>query len=181
MFRYAADPSGIALVADSTLSLSRASSIVMLLAYLAYLVFQLWTHRKLFETPEVIGFIFLVQSWWHFVTNYGDFDDQDDDTVSSDDEPVIGFWSSLIWLIIMTGIIALLSEYVVGTIEVIIKSYPDEFNSDHDSWIANSGFGFLLLSGCSRILGYFCQLHQYNPVAHSWKRCRTCWSSHIRL
>lgn len=53
--------------------------------------------------------------------------------MSSDDEPVIGFWSSLIWLIIMTGIIALLSEYVVGTIEVIIKSYPDEFNSDHDS------------------------------------------------
>ena len=39
--------------------------------------------------------------------------------MSSDDEPVIGFWSSAVWLIVMTAIIALLSEYVVGTIEVI--------------------------------------------------------------
>uniref|UniRef100_A0A9I9E2R9 Uncharacterized protein n=1 Tax=Cucumis melo TaxID=3656 RepID=A0A9I9E2R9_CUCME len=29
--------------------LSRASIIVMLSAYIAYLVFQLWTHRQLFE------------------------------------------------------------------------------------------------------------------------------------
>lgn len=34
--------------------------------------------------------------------------------------PVIGFWSALIWLIIMTLTIAILSEYVVGTIEVCI-------------------------------------------------------------
>lgn len=101
MFRYAANPSGAALIADSTLSLSRAGSIVMLVAYLAYLVFQLWTHRKLFEAPE----------------------DGDDDTVSSDEEPVIGFWSSVVWLILMTAIIALLSEFVVGTIEVASESW----------------------------------------------------------
>ncbi|KAM3689806.1 hypothetical protein ACJW31_09G073600 [Castanea mollissima] len=35
-----------------TIQLSRASSIVMLLAYTAYLVFQLWTHRQLFEAQE---------------------------------------------------------------------------------------------------------------------------------
>lgn len=34
--------------------------------------------------------------------------------------PVIGFWSAFIWLIIMTLTIAILSEYVVGTIEVYI-------------------------------------------------------------
>lgn len=34
--------------------------------------------------------------------------------------PVIGFWSAFIWLIIMTLTIAILSEYVVGTIEVCI-------------------------------------------------------------
>ncbi|KAA0057591.1 G-box-binding factor 1-like [Cucumis melo var. makuwa] len=36
-------------IAASTLHLSRASIIVMLSAYIAYLVFQLWTHRQLFE------------------------------------------------------------------------------------------------------------------------------------
>uniref|UniRef100_A0A9I9EK32 Uncharacterized protein n=1 Tax=Cucumis melo TaxID=3656 RepID=A0A9I9EK32_CUCME len=36
-------------ITASTLHLSRASSIVMLSTYIAYLVFQLWTHRQLFE------------------------------------------------------------------------------------------------------------------------------------
>ncbi|XP_048320465.1 vacuolar cation/proton exchanger 3 [Ziziphus jujuba] len=81
--------------ANSTLHLSRASSIVMLIAYSAYLVFQLWTHRQLFEAQE----------------------DSDDDDVNSEETPVIGFWSGFVWLAGMTIIIAVLSEYVVGTIE----------------------------------------------------------------
>ena len=39
-------------VADA-LRLSRASSIVMLVAYVAYLIFQLWTHRGFFEPDKV--------------------------------------------------------------------------------------------------------------------------------
>uniref|UniRef100_A0A9I9EKM3 Uncharacterized protein n=1 Tax=Cucumis melo TaxID=3656 RepID=A0A9I9EKM3_CUCME len=39
-------------ITASTLHLSRASSIVMLSTYIAYLVFQLWTHRQLFEAKE---------------------------------------------------------------------------------------------------------------------------------
>ena len=53
LFRYAGNSGDVALIADSALSLSRAASIVMLVAYLAYLVFQLWTHRQLFEAQEV--------------------------------------------------------------------------------------------------------------------------------
>lgn len=44
--------------------------------------------------------------------------DSDDDNVASEETPVIGFWSGFVWLAGMTLIIALLSEYVVGTIEV---------------------------------------------------------------
>ncbi|KAI8523576.1 hypothetical protein RHMOL_Rhmol13G0084800 [Rhododendron molle] len=50
MFRYAVEPGSLA--AGSILHLSRASSIMMLLAYFAYLFFQLKTHRQLFETNE---------------------------------------------------------------------------------------------------------------------------------
>lgn len=44
--------------------------------------------------------------------------EEDDDVVSDDESPVIGFWSAFVWLVLMTGVVALLSEYVVATIEV---------------------------------------------------------------
>ncbi|KAF3974339.1 hypothetical protein CMV_002326 [Castanea mollissima] len=78
-----------------TIQLSRASSIVMLLAYTAYLVFQLWTHRQLFEAQE----------------------ESQDGAEDEEEVPVIGFWSGFVWLVGMTIVIALLSEYVVSTIE----------------------------------------------------------------
>ena len=37
----------------------------------------------------------------------------------SDESPVIGLWSGILWLIGMTAVIALLSEYLVDTIEVL--------------------------------------------------------------
>ncbi|XP_039048456.1 vacuolar cation/proton exchanger 3-like [Hibiscus syriacus] len=91
MFRYAARPSGIS-IAESTLELSRASSVVMLVAYIGYIIFQLKTHRQIFDAQ-------------------GDGEDEDEE------KPVIGFWSGFSWLVGMTLIIALLSEYVVGTVE----------------------------------------------------------------
>ncbi|KAI3474205.1 hypothetical protein Pfo_029918 [Paulownia fortunei] len=90
------------LTAVGTLQLSRASCVIMLIAYIAYLVFQLWTHRQFFEAQE---------------------GEEDDDDVVSDESPVIGFWSAFIWLALMTGIVALLSEYVVATIEAASDSW----------------------------------------------------------
>ncbi|KAL0333203.1 UNVERIFIED_CONTAM: Vacuolar cation/proton exchanger 3 [Sesamum angustifolium] len=90
------------LTAVGTLQLSRASCIVMLIAYIAYLVFQLWTHRQFFEADE---------------------GDDNDDVASDDESPVIGFWSGFVWLVLMTGVVALLSEYVVATIEAASDSW----------------------------------------------------------
>ncbi|PPE02403.1 hypothetical protein GOBAR_AA38829 [Gossypium barbadense] len=86
-----------AVTVDPILQLSRASSIVMLIAYLSYLVFQLFTHRQLFEAQEE--------------------SDNDENGGGGEEEPVIGFWSGFIWLVGMTAVISLLSEYVVQTIE----------------------------------------------------------------
>ncbi|XP_030464374.2 vacuolar cation/proton exchanger 3-like isoform X1 [Syzygium oleosum] len=98
MFRYGGSGGpGAASIAEYTLQLSRASSIVMLLAYVAYIVFQLKTHRQLFESPE----------------------EEEEDG----EKAVIGFWSAFCWLVGMTMIIALLSEYVVGTIEAASSSW----------------------------------------------------------
>ncbi|XP_024974320.1 vacuolar cation/proton exchanger 1-like isoform X2 [Cynara cardunculus var. scolymus] len=50
-------------------------------------------------------------------------EDEDDLHESEVESPQIGFWSALIWLIGMTAIIALLSEYLVNTIEAASSSW----------------------------------------------------------
>ncbi|KAJ4978892.1 hypothetical protein NE237_009672 [Protea cynaroides] len=101
LFKYAASATPASLRADPTLQLSRVSSIIMLLAYSAYLFFQLKTHRQLCEAQE----------------------DEDSDEVASGEEAVIGLWTALAWLVGMTAVIALLSEYVVATIEDAAESW----------------------------------------------------------
>ncbi|CAJ2652484.1 vacuolar cation/proton exchanger 3-like [Trifolium pratense] len=96
MFKYAL-AGGNHSIASCTLQLSRASSVVMLLAYVAYIFFQLKTHRKIFDAHEV--------------------EDEDDE------KAVIGFWSAFSWLVGMTLVISVLSEYVVGTIEAASESW----------------------------------------------------------
>ncbi|KAK3019265.1 hypothetical protein RJ639_004214 [Escallonia herrerae] len=98
MFRYAVGP--VTSTARPILQLSRASSTLMLLLYFAYILFQLKTHRQLFEADEEVE---------------GEGDD--------DEKPVIGFWSAFIWLVLMTIVISILSEYVVGTIEAASESW----------------------------------------------------------
>ncbi|XP_045833818.1 vacuolar cation/proton exchanger 3-like [Trifolium pratense] len=91
LFQYGG--ASMAFDADSSLQFSRAASIVMVIAYFAYLIFQLWTHRQLFEAQD------------------------EDDEENDSEEAVIGFGSGFAWLVIMTVFIAILSEYVVDTIE----------------------------------------------------------------
>ncbi|KAK9153514.1 hypothetical protein Sjap_000994 [Stephania japonica] len=102
MFRYAGGLNNYDATQLPILQLSRASSIVMLLCYIAFLFFQLKTHRELFETQE---------------------ENENNDDVTSEDEAVIGFKSAFIWLAGMTVFIAWLSEFVVGTIESASDSW----------------------------------------------------------
>ncbi|XP_047330320.1 vacuolar cation/proton exchanger 3-like [Impatiens glandulifera] len=93
LFRIAG-PNGVK--TSSVLQLSRASSILMLIAYIGYLIFQLRTHRQMFEAQK---------------------GEQEEEEEEDDEAEVIGFWSGLIWLVGMTLVIALLSEFIVGAIE----------------------------------------------------------------
>ncbi|GFZ01600.1 cation exchanger 3 [Actinidia rufa] len=102
MFKYVVEPGTLA--ASSILQLSRSCSVMMLVAYFAYLYFQLKTHKQLFDADEVLV-------------------EEDSDEVGIEENAVIGFWSAFIWLVGMTIVIALLSEYVVGTIEAASDSW----------------------------------------------------------
>ncbi|XP_058734512.1 vacuolar cation/proton exchanger 3-like [Vicia villosa] len=92
LFQYGG--ASVAIDADSSLQFSRFASILMVIAYLVYLIFQLWTHRQLFEAR-----------------------DEEDEENENASKAVIGFWSGFAWLVFMTVFIAILSEYVVDTIE----------------------------------------------------------------
>ncbi|KAD5317619.1 hypothetical protein E3N88_17565 [Mikania micrantha] len=89
---------------NAVLQLSRTSSIVMLIAYVAYLFFQLKTHSQLFESQEDNG-------------------DNDDDQELDKETASIGVWSAFIWLCLMTVLISVLSQYVLGTIEDASESW----------------------------------------------------------
>ncbi|GMI63854.1 cation exchanger 2 [Hibiscus trionum] len=87
-------------VGKSELSLSRFSSCVMLLAYAAYLVFQLKSQNDNYVPVGEEG------------SHNGENDDDDED-----EAPEISKWESIIWLAIMTAWISILSDYLVDTIE----------------------------------------------------------------
>jgi len=57
-------------IATNILQMSRASSVVMLLAYLAYIFFQLKTHRKLFDAQEVIIYNLPYTMYTQFIFSY---------------------------------------------------------------------------------------------------------------
>ncbi|XP_057867303.1 vacuolar cation/proton exchanger 3 isoform X2 [Cryptomeria japonica] len=83
----------------SVLKLSRFTSVIMLLAYGAYLFFQLSTHRQVFD------------------------EGQETEDEEEEEEPCIGLISSIIWLCAITVVISVLSQFVVVTIEDVAESW----------------------------------------------------------
>jgi Ca2+:H+ antiporter len=120
MLRYAVGAGEHSVAAPTTvLDLSRACSVVMLLAYVAYLFFQLKTHAQLFEPQEV----------------------DDGCEAEEDEQAVIGFASGFFWLAFNTVLIAILSEYVVGTIEV-------QYNTVHAVYLSTTSSFVRSLCSC---------------------------------
>ncbi|XP_061365682.1 vacuolar cation/proton exchanger 5-like isoform X3 [Gastrolobium bilobum] len=82
----------------SELALSRFSSCIMLVAYAAYLFFQLKSQKNLYVSVN-------------------EQEGQDGNNANDDDSPDISKWESIIWLSVMTAWISILSEYLVNAIE----------------------------------------------------------------
>ncbi|KAJ7960997.1 Vacuolar cation/proton exchanger [Quillaja saponaria] len=82
----------------SELALSRFSSCIMLVAYAAYLFFQLKSQKNLYLP--------LIEA-----------ESQQGNSLDDNGSPEITKWESLIWLSVLTAWISILSEYLVGAIE----------------------------------------------------------------
>ena len=81
---------------SATLAFSRSISVMMLILYGLLVYYQLFTHRSLFETQE-----------------------EEDEEESP---PVLGLWGAVGWAGVITVLIAMLSEFIVGSIEAAAKS-----------------------------------------------------------
>lgn len=107
-------------------------------------------------------------------------DDDTDDAVAQD-EAVIGFPSALAWLLGMTAVIAILSEYVVATIEV----HFDPMSILRTSKVTYSRIkvimSCLISSGCLGFLGDLCEFHQHYLAPNSWQRSGACRCHHLCL
>lgn len=84
---------------DSILVLSRGTAIILLLLYVLYLVFQLRTHSNLFE-PE----------------------SQNSPDDHEAEEPSLGPIAASIVLVVVTVLVAICAEYLVGSIESIVET-----------------------------------------------------------
>lgn len=81
---------------DNIMILSRGTSVILLLIYVAYLYFQLKSHADLFDDAEA--------------------------QESEDEEPqLLGAWSAGIVLIVVTILVAICAEYLVGSIDAIVE------------------------------------------------------------
>ncbi|KAK5995004.1 Vacuolar calcium ion transporter [Cladobotryum mycophilum] len=81
------------------LVLSRGTAIILLLLYVLYLVFQLRTHSNLFDTEE---------------------QPLDDDEEA--EEPTLGVYAAAGVLVVVTILVAICAEYLVGSIDDIVES-----------------------------------------------------------
>lgn len=88
----------------SILLLSRGTAIILLLLYVMYLVFQLKTHAKLFEE-----------------SSSSDAEGQQAEAEDETEEHILNPLAAGIALIVVTVLVAVCAEYLVGSIEGIVK------------------------------------------------------------
>uniref|UniRef100_A0A7N2M804 Sodium/calcium exchanger membrane region domain-containing protein n=1 Tax=Quercus lobata TaxID=97700 RepID=A0A7N2M804_QUELO len=103
----------------SELALSRFSSCIMLVTYAAYLFFQLKSRRNLNVPLNEDGYAFChTLHPLPLTPNYLQNEGFQIEEGSYDDEaPQISKWESVIWLLIISACVSILSEYLVDTIE----------------------------------------------------------------
>mmetsp|Transcript_69617 Transcript_69617/g.175367 ORF Transcript_69617/g.175367 Transcript_69617/m.175367 type:complete len:439 (-) Transcript_69617:343-1659(-) len=89
---------GIDYLEDSLLPVSRSSAIVMVSAYVAYIVFQLGTHRTALAEEE------------------------DEEGEGEDEQPTLSLTASTIVLLVVTAFVAFSSEMLVGAIRGVTEA-----------------------------------------------------------
>eukprot|EP00271_Cylindrocystis_brebissonii_P001693 TRINITY_DN11977_c0_g5_i1.p1 TRINITY_DN11977_c0_g5~~TRINITY_DN11977_c0_g5_i1.p1 ORF type:complete len:468 (-),score=145.36 TRINITY_DN11977_c0_g5_i1:994-2397(-) len=102
--------------ASSELVLSRVTACIMLVAYISYLYFQLFSHSHLYDDPVTAAAV--VDSLdGPDGTDSVEGKEGEAEEVDDEEEDFLGFKGALVWLGVITVVISILSEYLVDAIE----------------------------------------------------------------
>ncbi|KPV74284.1 uncharacterized protein RHOBADRAFT_15953 [Rhodotorula graminis WP1] len=85
---------------DRILKMSRGIAVILLVVYLAYLFFQLFTHQHL----------------------YAEGHDEEEEEV---EEPTLNKWAALVLLVVVTVLVAVTAEFLVGSINGLTEAHPE--------------------------------------------------------
>ncbi|KAI8333388.1 calcium/proton exchanger [Chlamydoabsidia padenii] len=114
----------IATVNSDILIISRATSIILLLIYFAYLMFQLKTHKHLFMEEAAIE-EFRAPSRYVDEHNANESQLEQDGVNTGEDEeyPQMPFWMSIALLLVITALVAVCAEFLVSAIEAVVEQW----------------------------------------------------------
>ncbi|GAA5806388.1 hypothetical protein HPULCUR_011921 [Helicostylum pulchrum] len=104
------------------LHISRATAIILLIIYFAYLVFQLKTHRSLFLQAPVEAF--KVEREFSRIRLR---DQEVQETLEEEEEesenPSMPWWMASILLLVITVVVAISAEFLVSAIESVVEQW----------------------------------------------------------
>ena len=90
---------------DNIMVLSRGTSVILLILYILYLIFQLKTHNKYFDG-----------------TSEGDTENQVGQGTQEQEPEILKPWTAGVWLVLVTILVAVCAEYLVDSIDSIVAS-----------------------------------------------------------
>ena len=99
------------------LLLSHGSAIILLILYVLYLLFQLKTHTKLFDDENGSGGENSGENGGENANGEGHGEDEE-----KEEGQILGPWAAGVALVLVTILVAVCAEYLVGSIDDIVKT-----------------------------------------------------------
>ncbi|GAA5891134.1 hypothetical protein JCM5296_004903 [Sporobolomyces johnsonii] len=121
---------------ERILKMSRGIAVILLVVYLAYLIFQLFTHQHLYadaRTAEEEAQILEGRQVWRSHRAFKQAKSvrgarQMEDAVDEEEEeelPTLNKWAALVLLVVVTVLVALTAEFLVDSINGLTAAHPE--------------------------------------------------------
>lgn len=124
---------------ERILKMSRGTAVILLIVYVGYLIFQLFTHQHLFaegHTSEIDADMRDGRQIWRGHRAFRQapsarrpraVEEAADDDVEGEEEeePQLNIWSALVLLVVVTVLVAFTAEFLVSSINGLTDAHPE--------------------------------------------------------
>lgn len=117
---YGLNNNNQSMVATDVLAISRATSIILLIIYAAFLFFQLKTHKSFFlEAPKEASFFERSSSRVRSDVEGGNLEDDEEE----EEAPLMPLWMAMVLLAVITALVAVCAEFLVDAIQDVCEQW----------------------------------------------------------